>query len=586
MKGRLKHLSYGNSAAGNSASPENSVPAGNSESRTTSGKSSENSASPGNYKNSASAGNLKKQFDSLETKIQEAKINAEQAVAIKEWYQFLLDTGYKLDDTSFRYKLLQKIPEYSNLSSFSIFKEESYKLCEKLSSLLELPLKLKGCRGVITKPKLSKDTKFIAAGTEGCVLKPALPNLNNDNNWKEYPNSVTKLYTKPFYIEKAIKDSETIYDLLKNSTHQVHQYKYKGYTGKNIPPAIQAKCGIDSATSIYPLRMPDLGTDIQHIQNHYREYRNIPVSVFLNQLLKVFKQVQTLQEKGYIHGDIRETNIMANPKTGVLTLIDFGWLYPKEEFFKHYGDGLGFYNNPPESLLFRDLHILLKARNPETTIFQIFASKRYIKFMDYVRNQNRLMFRQLNLTEPLNINSLTKTSMDNIIYLVSKLQNKGMPITIETMENAFLDIEAHFFDSFGLGFSMLEFFYYVYFVAFSDPFTRESIQIFKTKYTNDGKAYSNEESKLAVEILNRIVNYVLMPMISLKIQERNDIHRATEILENYINSYESIVSSINENKDSKNIMKNKNKNKKNTTRSMEPEMQGGSHKTRRQKCRS
>jgi serine/threonine protein kinase len=546
--------------------------AGNSGSRS----SLKNSATTGkSQENSVTAGNLKQRFEMLETKIQEAEPTSEKAAAIKKWYRFLLDTDYNMNNTSFRYTLLQKIPEYANLSTFSSFKEESFQLCEKLSSLLDFPLELKGCRGVIPRPKLSKHTKFVAAGTEGCVIKPSLPNLTNDDNWKEYPDNVTKLYTEPFYVEKAIKNSETMYDLLKNSTHQVHQYKYKGYTGKNIPPPIQAKCRIDSSTKLYPLRMPDLGYDIHHIHDHYKEYRTIPVSIVLNQLLKLFKQVQTLQQKGYIHGDIRETNIMANPKTGVLTLIDFGWLYPKEEFFKHYGDGLGFYNNPPESLLFKDLHIILKARNPEHIIFQIFSTKRHSKFIEYIHQQNKFMFRRLT-TEPIDINSLTKSSMDNILYLVSKLHEQTLPITIETMEMIFLETEATYFDSFGLGFSMLEFFYYVYFVAFKDPFTHEAINMFKTKYTKGGNVYSEKESKLAVEILNGIINYVLMPMISLKIQDRIDIHRATEILENYAKSYESILSSNN----------TKSRNKNTSTRSVGLEMRGGRRQTRKQKHRS
>jgi serine/threonine protein kinase len=92
--------------------------------------------------------------------------------------------------------------------------------------------------------------------------------------------------------------------------------------------------------------MPDLGVSINAIESKKEELRKIPIPIIMDQVIKVLQQVQTLQASGYIHGDIRDTNIMIHPTTGTITIIDFDLLKEANRFNPN-----GMYNNPPECML-------------------------------------------------------------------------------------------------------------------------------------------------------------------------------------------------------------------------------------------
>ena len=69
------------------------------------------------------------------------------------------------------------------------------------------------------KPSLA-DTKALQHGSYGCVVDPALPNKVN-GEWKTFPGYISKLYYKPEVLDKALADSETIYELLgRNKGHK------------------------------------------------------------------------------------------------------------------------------------------------------------------------------------------------------------------------------------------------------------------------------------------------------------------------------------------------------------------------------
>lgn len=87
---------------------------------------------------------------------------------------------------------------------------------------------------------------------------------------------------------------------------------------------------------IYAVHMPHLGVDLTHIKDILGHLRAIPVPIMLTNMYELLEKVAMLWNHEYIHGDVRPPNIMIQPETGKLTLIDFDWLMEVREFAKVY----------------------------------------------------------------------------------------------------------------------------------------------------------------------------------------------------------------------------------------------------------
>lgn len=189
----------------------------------------------------------------------------------------------------------------------------------------------------------------LGSGGYGVVIKPALPNTNESGVLREYPDNVTKLFIERRNRDKILTLAPLLDRIMgPNEGHRINTYR-KAYKGRNVPESSRRKLGIRESNNVYPIRMPDLGVSIHDLYDRRQDLRKIPVSTILGQVVKVLKQVQTLQASGYIHGDIRDTNVMIHPATGVITIIDFDLLRPVEEFRRR--TSFGMYNNPPELVL-------------------------------------------------------------------------------------------------------------------------------------------------------------------------------------------------------------------------------------------
>jgi len=189
----------------------------------------------------------------------------------------------------------------------------------------------------------------LGAGGFGVVIKPALPNTNEAGVLHEYPDNVTKLFIERRNRDKILTLAPLLNRIMgPNEGHRINTYR-KAYKGRNVPESSRRKLGIRESNNVYPIRMPDLGVSIHDLYDRRQDLRKIPVTTILGQVVKVLKQVQTLQASGYIHGDIRDTNVMIHPATGIITIIDFDLLRPVDEFRRR--TSFGMYNNPPELVL-------------------------------------------------------------------------------------------------------------------------------------------------------------------------------------------------------------------------------------------
>jgi serine/threonine protein kinase len=186
-------------------------------------------------------------------------------------------------------------------------------------------------------------------GTYGMVVQPALPNRNI-----AFPQNVTKIYKKKKYYNKAIANSKNLQNKLQLPNTQVHPY-HTSYTLKNVPRNVRQTVkhfvGAKEDNSLWMLRAPNLGKSIAEIESFFpwtNKLRTIPYQTICQEMYKCMEVVKSIKDAGYIHGDIRETNVLCNLDTGKLTIIDFDWLLPFDSFEKQYPTF--FYSHPPECL--------------------------------------------------------------------------------------------------------------------------------------------------------------------------------------------------------------------------------------------
>lgn len=396
-------------------------------------------------------------------------------------------------------------------------------------------------------------SKYVAKGSYGCVVSPALPNSVN-GTWKEYPTNISKLFFRKNNYNSALNKQKRVYNLTKNKGHQIFPYDFKNYKWRNLSNANQKSCignsKIRPENDVYPVRMPNLGVDIFTLLKNpdaAKELLKVPIPTLFEQIQKVMEQVHNLNQVQKLnHGDIRETNIMIDPKTGVLTLIDFDFLLPFDEFFQKYRDYgfFGFYNNPPESFIYYFLDLIGEyiehkmAGMPVPEIYKKlgpvivnYITKNQSIFRDYIQRQNKF-FRDSNGIH-LTTNELFNSLLFNIQYigdytLEYVVQNQINEINEVIIWYVYRFILSQTIDSYGLGFSFL--------ILISQVYGAEvlrgnaGLQKLAELYGSVGKTYTSEELLIILNSLRELYNEVLLPMIQSNISDRILLEPALETI--------------------------------------------------------
>jgi len=328
---------------------------------------------------------------------------------------------------------------------------------------------------------------YVAKGSYGCVVKPALEN-EVEGVKKQYPGDVSKLFKDQDNYDDAIEASDKAYTIMeRNEGHKVHVYSKK-FRASNLRKNTRKACKFLGHQKLYPVRMKNLGKDIGGLETYYKEVRKIPFETVFEQIVKVFHQVYLAHKAGYIHGDIRQTNIMVDPKTGILTLIDFDWFKPKKDFFYGYQNALGFYSNPPESLVYWKLE--------ESTI------------SSHAFEEKQNSYRVANNT--LRVQDITRSEMadataSNVKYLmeVKEIGKVDPSEQYKALQEVLFDT----FDSYGLGITMQ------YFVNIMYP------KGLKERISRHGVAYKEKEIKVIEDIVDNLKG-LLERMSALKLERR------------------------------------------------------------------
>lgn len=327
-------------------------------------------------------------------------------------------------------------------------------------------------------------------------------------------------------MKKAYNDSRHMYELLgHNKGHKTYKYKHT-FTTSNLPSNVVEKCKkLRRESPLYPLRLRDLGYDIWSVPRHYKLYRTIPVGTFLDQILKLMTQIQRLIGRRMIHGDVRETNLMVNPSSGDMTMIDFDLLNRVDTFFET--AYLGFYCHPPETFLYQHFKSLLEAtrdRN-EGAVDAIFASEDISKRMDkYVE-----LHSELKIADPKSLHrSFSKAdliaSLKDTLGLYAAHLDPSASNTF--LQAALRETLLPSFDGYGLAFSLLDFLAHVYPSVLLRVQKSKYDAILQSRISNNHSPYSKKQIRTIRTSLHTLVFDVLGPMTSLRIQDRMNVETA------------------------------------------------------------
>jgi hypothetical protein len=209
-------------------------------------------------------------------------------------------------------------------------------------------------------PPSPSATTIRGYGGYGVVVSPALENTDETGAVLQFPGMVSKIMVEEGVYEKALENASDIQKRVPDLYVETIPYK-KSYHYRNLPKKVQEELKIikptlNDSSSVYVVRMPDLGESIHKLIQEpvmYRQYRQIPVRTMVLEMLKCMRIVQNIGAKGMIHGDIRDTNVLVNVHTGTMTIVDFDWFMGQDDF-------LNVYPQPYYSLPFEILFCLRK----------------------------------------------------------------------------------------------------------------------------------------------------------------------------------------------------------------------------------
>jgi serine/threonine protein kinase len=355
---------------------------------------------------------------------------------------------------------------------------------------------------------MAKSYKIRGKGTFGCVVEPALPN-RIEGHWVQHPTNVSKLFHRKENVKKATRNSKVVTSMLETNAHR--STRQITWRGANFPPSTQANCNLDPNAPLYSLRMPNLGISIKDLAKKDERIQAIPVRTLFEQFLALMEQVQTIQARNYVHGDIHIGNILIHPKTGVCTMIDFDWFSPKDKFFRDYreANGFGFYANPPESLLMTAVQRWLRFGQSGP------VDEDSEKLEDYQRGNNTILQYRFTMDKMLFRSTVRVANQANFAFV-----NQGDAIqSIQDFEEAIFPT----FDSYGLGLCLLELSTRVF------PY-RLGVEEFPQTagLTDRGRAYTSKEQATLRAQLKHLYEDILLPMTELELSKRKHIASAVE----------------------------------------------------------
>ena len=193
-------------------------------------------------------------------------------------------------------------------------------------------------------------------GGYGQIIKPALPNRNEEGRLIPFPGHITKLFLRKSNYN-SLRNRENVIRSIAGPTAAMNAYAYP-YRGQNLSPELQASLGIHRPEKrLYMLHQPDMGYSVgwlctsMGMEEHGETIIGCSSSTLFSSIQHLLRQTASMAEHGYVHGDIRPRNLLFNPATGRFSLIDFDMFDTYDTFYREFMTGHGDYFSAPEALL-------------------------------------------------------------------------------------------------------------------------------------------------------------------------------------------------------------------------------------------
>jgi len=200
--------------------------------------------------------------------------------------------------------------------------------------------------------------KLLGKGSYGAVIHPALPDDDEEKaNAYSSRKYVSKIMPEKEFYNKTLKNYKRVANVMNNEVYQAHPQNIRSVG--TLPPMVQRLPEFRSLHEAHVVRLPYLGVSIEdlvHPESNgpnvlLQQFRHTPFHLFMAQLYKCHRQLARLQEHHMIHGDIRLPNVLWNPETAGLHIIDFDMLNTYPAFDENNREFYGFYSYPPETLV-------------------------------------------------------------------------------------------------------------------------------------------------------------------------------------------------------------------------------------------
>jgi len=277
----------------------------------------------------------------------------------------------------------------------------------------------------------------IGKGSYGCVVRPALPNVNNSGKRIEYPENISKVFLNSVNATGKIIPSKLLADKAVTTNERIETYGiprtiYPHYRRTfnaraeaedpdiaNIRRINGNPCNIHSNNAnIGVIRMPYLGIDVYDLYDAFLNKTNPDViqeiqSLSLLELLEkgvkpLFHTVEMLRRHGRIHLDIKPENVMIQPLTGEMHIVDYDLERSYDTIDKFLPNPEIYFLYPPELLLWQpgpieDLYgDWLRSEYENKLVYVKTYKPRYMANIPFRQMMNKFVFRD----EPKDIRAL------------------------------------------------------------------------------------------------------------------------------------------------------------------------------------
>ena len=168
-----------------------------------------------------------------------------------------------------------------------------------------------------------KKYEYIASGSYGCVYfvkhnNTVLKLFNNKYDWereKKLNNIIKKIDPKNEFTVAMISNK-----IISNNDEKTNN-------NFNECPLINSY-----TSEFYEIEYEYGGIDLDDLFKKY-DISKLNIIIFFKKFENIIKGIKTINEKGFLHFDIKLNNILYNPKTKKLYLIDFGLSNKYDIFF-------------------------------------------------------------------------------------------------------------------------------------------------------------------------------------------------------------------------------------------------------------